>query len=192
MTPPDKNTIKVRCMKPVCRRLKQTQNPTGMVRPFLSFRCLFNTKCVFPKWNISSTVDRLPPAIHPLQRSPTWASTVCTGDKVFGTARLLWASEAEVAVTVGDDGTVWCFFGWKEKRNGKRVRVRMLRDWVYKRTDECELSRRCFELSFAGKESVHWERLSKKRTHQKTGVMKSDFKIEKSLRKRKKMWPFPL
>lgn len=104
----------------VCRRLFffNWYGPSilrAMVSETLIFCvCVLNIKSVFSKQqHCASTEDRLPPANHPLQRSPTWASAVRTGDEIFGTPRLLWASEAEVAVAVGDDWAVGGFLGWR-------------------------------------------------------------------------------
>lgn len=77
----------------------------------------------FHNWHLPSAEDLLPPANHPVQWSPTWASTVCTGDKVFGAARLLGASQAEVAVAVGDDWAVRRFLGWEEEKHARQYVV---------------------------------------------------------------------
>lgn len=108
----------------ICSRLKQKKNQTKhwYGPSILSVKaiqtCIYSSRKyhIYDRWNTSSTEDRLPPVNHPLQRSPTWASTVRTGDKVFRAASLLWASQAEVAVAVGDHWAVWCFLGWKKKK----------------------------------------------------------------------------
>lgn len=74
------------------------------------------TICLKREHVCASTEHRLPSANHLLQLSPTWAPTVRTRDKVFGTARLLWASQTEVAVAVGDHWAVRRFLGWKKEK----------------------------------------------------------------------------
>lgn len=68
----------------------------------------WSTKGIFHRAFIESDLG---PSKHALHLCPTWASTVRTGNKVLGAASLLWASEAKVAVSIGDDRAVRRFLG---------------------------------------------------------------------------------
>lgn len=123
------------------------------------------------KGNCASTEDRLPPANHPLQRCPTWASTVCTGDKVFRTAGLLRAPEAEVAVAIGDHWTVRRFLGWRKKKKreagkGKSEDFFLIPSGLLDEGDEpCKLISQCYEMlprsEAAELITTHWDRSEK-------------------------------